>query len=367
LINAHCHLDYSNFAGHLPPQKHFTDWIQGVLPLKAQWGFSEYAASWINGATQLLASGCTTVLDIEAVPELLPESWQATPMRVLSALEMTGVRSGRPAATVLAEAMTWVERLSHSRCAAALAPHAPYSTLPELLALTARTAADRSLPVTIHVSESADEFEMFLHARGRMFDWLRPQRDWQDCGRRSPLSHVARQGLLGPRTLVAHLNYLADGDLDLLAATGASVVHCPRSHAYFGHQRFPYLALRKAGVRVCLGTDSLLTVRKCGKTLPRLDFQEDFREAAWTLPDATSAEVLSMATWNAAQALGGFGSAGAVLEGVAADLAVAPYSGSVEQVHAALVNGEARISESMINGQWVHGPRVIPPAEGTGL
>lgn len=165
LVNAHCHLDYSNFAGHLPPQKHFTDWIQGVLPLKAQWGFSEYAASWLNGAGQLLASGCTTVLDIEAVPELLPDSWQATPMRVLSALEMTGVRSGRPAAAILAEALVWVERLSHSRCATALAPHAPYSTLPQLLSLTARVAAERQLLTTIHVAESADEFDMFVHAR----------------------------------------------------------------------------------------------------------------------------------------------------------------------------------------------------------
>lgn len=199
-----------------------------------------------------------------------------------------------------------------------------------------------------------------------MFDWLRPQRDWQDCGQCSPLSHVARQGLLGSRTLVAHLNYLAEGDLELLASSGASVVHCPRSHAYFGHQPFPYAALRRAGVRVCLGTDSLLTVRKSGKTLPRLDFQEDFKEAVWTLPEARPEEVVRLATLDAAQALGGFGSAGVVQAGVAADLAVAPYSGPPEQVYAALVTGEARINASMIDGRWVHGPRASHSSKGTG-
>ena len=36
-----------------------------------------------------------TVADIEAVPELLPEVWQSTPLRVWSFLEMTGIRSRR--------------------------------------------------------------------------------------------------------------------------------------------------------------------------------------------------------------------------------------------------------------------------------
>ncbi|MCK6498939.1 MAG: amidohydrolase family protein [Nitrospira sp.] len=364
-VNAHCHLDYSNFAGCLPPQRHFTDWIQGVLPLKAQWSFSEYAASWLNGARQLLASGCTTVLDIESVPELLPDSWQATPLHVMSALEMTGVRSGRPAADIVAEALASIDRLRHPRCRAALAPHAPYSTLPELLALTGQVARQRSLPVTIHVSESVDEFEMFVHARGRMHDWLRPQRDLRDCDGGTPLSHVARQGLLGPNTLVAHLNYLGDGDLERLADSGASVVHCPRSQAYFGHQPFPYPALKRAGVRVCLGTDSLLTVRKSGRSLPTLDFQEELTEAAWTLPDASPVEVLRMATVNAAEALGGFGSAGALRPGASADMATAPYTGSLERVCEALVSREARIDAVMIEGQWVHGPRSLPVSEGT--
>src|SRR4030095_10145753 len=55
LINTHCHLDYTHLAAHLPPPRSFTDWIQGVLALKAQWSFSEFAASWLAGARQLVA------------------------------------------------------------------------------------------------------------------------------------------------------------------------------------------------------------------------------------------------------------------------------------------------------------------------
>ena len=43
----------------------------------------------------LLQTGTTTVADIEAMPDLLPEVWDATPLRVFSFLEMTGIKSRR--------------------------------------------------------------------------------------------------------------------------------------------------------------------------------------------------------------------------------------------------------------------------------
>src|SRR5947208_3498884 len=80
LINAHCHLDYTDMAGLLPPPKSFSDWIKGILALKAHWTYSDYALSWLHGARMLLHHGITTVADIEAVPELLPEVRLATPL-----------------------------------------------------------------------------------------------------------------------------------------------------------------------------------------------------------------------------------------------------------------------------------------------
>lgn len=92
LVNAHCHLDYTNMTG-MPPQKQFPDWIKGLLALKAAASYSDYAEAWLRGAKMLERTGCTTVADIEAVPELLPEVWSSTSLRVFSFLEMTGVRS----------------------------------------------------------------------------------------------------------------------------------------------------------------------------------------------------------------------------------------------------------------------------------
>ncbi|HZL42810.1 MAG TPA: hypothetical protein VFD66_05980, partial [Verrucomicrobiae bacterium] len=81
LVNAHCHLDYTRMAGLMPPQKSFTDWIKLITTTKAEWNYSEYAESWLSGAGMLLRTGTTTVGDFEAVPELLPDVWGATPLR----------------------------------------------------------------------------------------------------------------------------------------------------------------------------------------------------------------------------------------------------------------------------------------------
>ncbi len=81
-----------------------------------------------------------------------------------------------------------------------------------------------------------------------MFDWLKKQRDNSDCGLGSPVMALEKQGLLSQNFLAAHVNYLWDNDARILATHRASVVHCPRSHAYFQHTRFPFQQLQKAGV-----------------------------------------------------------------------------------------------------------------------
>src|SRR5260221_1618809 len=198
LVNAHCHLDYTGMAGELPQPKTFTDWIPLITAAKTAWSYSEYAHSWLHGAHQLLKTGTTTVADIEALPDLLPEVWDATRLRVFSLSEMTGIRAKRDPKEILREVVEKIDSLAHARCSASISPHAPYSTLPELLRLSAGLARKKKWRITTHIAESAEEFEMFVHARGKMFDWLkRNERDNSDCGHGSPVKHFARNKMFG--------------------------------------------------------------------------------------------------------------------------------------------------------------------------
>jgi cytosine/adenosine deaminase-related metal-dependent hydrolase len=357
LVNAHCHLDYTDMAGLWSPPKKFTDWISQMLAAKAAWSYTDYARSWLNGAKMLLQTGTTTVADIEAVPELLPEMWDATPLRIFSFLEMTGIRSKREPEQILGEAMEKINLLTHPRCLAALSPHAPYSTSPELLQLCARIVRGKKLRVATHVAESEQEFEMFAHARGEMFNWLKKNgRDMSDCGHGSPVQHLHQAGLLGENLLAIHVNCLAPNDVELLNQNRVHVIHCPHSHDYFQHPPFPRKQLADAGVNICLGTDSLATTRKNGKDKPTLNLFSEMQSLAAKDKTMSAEEILQMATVNGARALGMSRQIGELSENAFADLIAIPFRGKNADIFDAVVHHASTVSASMIDGKWAIAP-----------
>ena len=358
LVNAHCHLDYTDMAGQFLPQKSFTDWIKLITTAKSEWNYSEFAESWLNGARMLTRTGTTTVADFEAVPELLPEVWDATPLRMISFLELTGVNSRRQPASILRDATERIEALPAHRSRARIAPHAPYSTVPELIRLSAEAARERNWPFSVHVAESAPEFEMFLHARGVMHDWLRRnQRDMNDCGFGSPVQQLQRNGALCENLLAVHVNYLAPKDAERLGRKKVSVAHCPRSHAYFKHAPFPLRELTRAKVNVCLGTDSLASVDKKARQAIGLNMFTEMQTLATAQPQLAPKAILHMATFNGARALGMSGQVGEISAGAFADVIAIPFTGKLKALYETILNHRCDVAASLIDGQWAVAPQ----------
>ncbi len=302
LVNAHCHLDYTDLAGELPATRLFTDWIKSFL-------------------------------------------------------EMTGVKSRREPRLVLDDAVRKIESLPVSRGGAGLSPHAPYSTRPELLRLSAATAREKGWRLVTHVAESNLEMQMFSHARGEMFDWLqRNERDMSDCGLGSPVQHLERHGYLADNLLAVHVNYLAPGDAALLGQRGVSVAHCPRSHAFFRHRRFPWEELAAAGVNLCLGTDSLASVTKVRGRPMELNLVTEMQTFAAAHPGALPEMIVRMVTINGACALGLQGKIGELAENAMADLIAVPFRGGSADAFEAVVRHVGDVAASMIDGEWVKCP-----------
>ena len=195
---------------------------------------------------------------------------------------------------------------------------------------------------------------MFMFRRGPMFEWLEHQRPMDDCGHGSPVRHLDRCGLLGARHLLAHVNYLWDGDARLLAERGASVVHCPQSHAYFRHHRFPRTDLAEAGVNLCLGTDSLASTRFAKGRPQELSLFDEMRVLAATDSQVSPDEILAMATVNGARALGLLGEVGAIAPGHKADLVAVPFSGELSRATDAVVHHDGDVAAAWIDGlrEW---------------
>lgn len=357
LVNAHCHLDYTDMAGEILRPKLFSDWLKLITTAKGGWTDSDFARSWLRGADMLLRTGTTTVADMEAVPQLLPGVWRSTPLRVFSFLEMITVKPDREPSRVLQEALNRIAALRVSRCRAGLSPHAPYTTVPELLRLSARAARRRRWTLTTHAAESALEYEMFAHGRGEMFDWLkRSGRDMSDCGLGSPIEHLERCGALGGNLLIAHANYLGRRDAALLSKRGAHIVHCPRSHSYFRHRPFPLRRLARAGVNICLGTDSLASVYQARRQPVELSMFEEMRAAAKAHPRLSCQAIVRLATVNGARALGLPGRVGELSPNAFADLIALPFTGRPREACEALLHHTGSVFGSMIDGRWALAP-----------
>src|SRR4029079_1931077 len=86
----------------------------------------------------------------------------------------------------------------------------------------------------------------------------------------SPVEFADACGLLGPGTVLAHVNYCDDADLDLMQRRRAAVAFCPRTHRYFGHPPHRWREMLARGIQVAIGTDS------CASS-PDLNLVDDLR------------------------------------------------------------------------------------------
>lgn len=319
LINAHCHLDYTILRGHIPPQPSFAEWIQQINAAKAALSDQDYLGSIAEGFSEARRFGTTTIVNLEAFPQLLGRI-PSPPIRTWWCAELIDVRK-KVAPAEIVKAMRSVFEEKGLLGGLGLAPHAPYTASAELYANCSEIARRENLLLTTHLAESHEELEMFRDGRGPLFDFMKNiERPMQDCGSKTPLAFLLDKAALGERWLVAHVNEVTDDDFrQLTSAKKFHVVHSPRSHRYFGHTRFPLERLRALGFNVSLGTDSLATTSS-------LSLFAEMRTLQQQEPLLAASEIIEMATLNPAKALRLEQSLGRIKPSFLADLIAIPAS-----------------------------------------
>ena len=334
LINAHCHLDYTCLRGKIPPQKSFTDWIRAINTQKAELSPEDYIASIKDGFDEAKRFGTTTIANLTAFPELI--SQVQLPIRTWWFAELIDIRAPEHASELVDSAIESLRRarpepvLSEIEGGApwGLAPHALFTASRNLFHLCENISQFNEILLTTHLAESREEMEMFRDGSGPLYEFLASiGRPMDDCGNETPLGFFlgAPGGRALPPWIVAHLNELTEGDFDLLerATSTFHVVHCPRSHKYFGHSPFPFERLRSFGFNICLGTDSLAS----NQTLSLFDEMRAFQKE---FPSVSAEGISQMATVNPARALRCEKALGQIRPGFEADLIAVPCSGSTD-------------------------------------
>jgi 5-methylthioadenosine/S-adenosylhomocysteine deaminase len=258
------------------------------------------------------------------------------------------------------ESRARIEPALSDRVRLGISPHALYTVGPSLYA----ACLELGLPVATHVAESDAEQRWLLEGEG---PWERFRDSLPPPPGETAVRALARHDLLTDRMIAAHCVKVDDEEIALLAAHDVAVAHCPRSNALLGCGIAPVAALRAAGIRIGLGTDSPAST-------PSFDMFDELRTAISMArareqrADALLAgEALELATLGSAAALGVADEVGSLAPGKRADLTVvsldgspyepwedpvaaAVFGGSPERVLLTLVDGEERYRKGGV--QW---------------
>jgi aminodeoxyfutalosine deaminase len=346
LINAHCHLDYTDMAGQATWRGSFIDWLLTVVALKKQHTEEQYVAAIHAGMKQLVDTGTTTVVNVESFPGLIGQV-EPAPMRVWWCPELIDFHQPELAEQSVHDAVGLMEKHPDVLGGFGLSPHAPYTAGEMLYRFAVHHAQERNLILTTHLAESTEEDEMFRFGTGPMYEQMkRSGRDMGDCKRVGPVQLLSERGVLDANCLAVHANCLTAADVRVLADHGTHIVHCPRSHRFFGRKTPLLSAWMGEGINVCLGTDSLASNDK-------LDMFAEMQTLAHVFPRLTPEQILGMVTLNPAKAVQKPNELGRIAPGSWADLIAVPLAKNEADPYEAVVFAEKPVCFVMIGGKVV--------------
>ncbi len=182
-----------------------------------------------------------------------------------------------------------------------ISPHSIYSVSEDLFKEIIKENSKIRLKVAIHASEHLAE-TLFISGNGgdiavnllpalNLTKFSKPLKTFS-----SPVSYLDYLKILNQNTSIIHANEINDEDIEIIKKSGANIIHCPRSNAFFNSKKLPLKKILDRGITVSLGTDSLYS----NKTLSILD---ELGYAKKIHSDVSSKDLFAMATINGAKAL----------------------------------------------------------------
>lgn len=344
LVNTHCHAGDSLFRG-LVEDLPLEPWLQTVW--KAEGAILNADTCRLGarlGIAELLLSGCTTVMDMFWHPEQTAAAARELGSRVSCGglfFDFPGM-DGKTAEDRPRDARAFFEAHPASEhLRPGVFPHGAYTVGPENLKLAKDLADERDALFSTHAAETTTEQETVIRDHGA-----------------SVIRHLDRTGVLDPRTVLAHCVHVDEGELDILARTGAAVAHNPVSNLKLASGFAPVPAMLEKGIPVTLGTDGAISGNDIDMWLA-MRLAATLHKAATGRADAVSThQALHMATLAGARALGLGEVAGSLEVGKAADMVLldtsaphaVPMFDPVNHVVFAASRGDVR--HVWTDGEW---------------
>jgi 5-methylthioadenosine/S-adenosylhomocysteine deaminase len=318
LINAHTHIPMTYFKGladDIPLNPWLNDYIWPmekifVVPeTKEAHDFVYYAT--LHGAAEMLRNGITFANDMYFKGEDMARAFIKAGVRCIIGEPLiengkeTNLKDIGKLALSLRKQYKGSPLLDFS-----LAPHAIYTNPRDVLVRCAEVAREQNMLVHMHISEAEQEPKQCLDEHGKL-----------------PIPYLQEIGLLKTRLIMAHGVYVTEGEMELLAESGAAMAICTESNLKLANGFAPIRKYLQHKVRICFGTDGVASNNNLD-LLSELDFTAKVHKALAKDPTFLPAEqMLRMATVEAAKALNKDEDIGSLEPGKKADLVILDYSG----------------------------------------
>jgi 5-methylthioadenosine/S-adenosylhomocysteine deaminase len=308
LVNAHTHAAMTCFRG-LADDLPLEIWLnEHIFPAERHicrdlvyWGTKLAVA-------EMLLSGTTTFCDMYLFADAVAQASREAGMRAVVGevlYDFPSTNYGSPenglkfTETLL---QTWKD---DPLIEVAVQPHAVYTCSPALLSRCGELAARYEARLILHLAETHQEVA-----------------DCQERYGASPVAHLHALNLLNRRLVADHGVVLSQADQELLADTGASVVHCPESNMKLASGVAPVVELLAKGVNVALGTDGCASNNNLDM-LQEMDTAAKLHKVHHLDPTVMAAPtVLGLATRGGARALNLHHRLGSLEPGKQADIIV---------------------------------------------
>jgi cytosine/adenosine deaminase-related metal-dependent hydrolase len=369
-VNCHSHLEITAMRGALDRVEHdFYTWLITLTKLRGEiLDDADLGIAAVAGAIEGARGGVTCFGDIGRFGRVGFDALKTVGLRGVLFQETDFSADGRTAAEDFERLKDKFLALRNEQTPlveVGISPHAPYTVSRELFERIAQFAVDEKIRITIHAAESPEEDELMRHGTGFFttvyekfgVDWKSPM-----C---SSIEFLSQTGMLETRPLLAHCITVTDSDIGIILSSGASVAHCPKSNAKFGHGTAPFERLVNANIAVGLGSDSVASNNLC-------DMLEEARFAAFAARNrpgrmrfVLAKEVLETATIGGARALGLDDKIGSLEPGKQADITAISLNQIAQQpvtdIHAVLVfaSNARDVRMTMVAGREVYRDGIV--------
>ncbi len=344
LVNAHTHVPMVLFRGaadDLPLSR----WLsEHIWPREARLTEDEIYWGTLIGLAEMIRSGTTLFSDMYFHLDAIGRAVAESGMRALLSYGIIAPRldeKGEQEIKRAERAITHLHDTADGRIRVAVAPHSVYTCGKDVWKRAVKLAQKYEVPIHTHLAETRDEVAD-CYARNGM----------------SPVELLARWGGLSGPVIAAHCVHVSPADIEILAARGVSVAHCPKSNAKLGSGTAPVARMSAAGVDVALGTDGAASNNSLNM-ISELQFAALMTKATTENPTLIPAkEALRMASAVGAAALGG-GDTGSIEEGRRADIVLVDIERletlpTYDPISALVYSaGREAVSDVMVDGRFL--------------